>query len=237
MLTYLKLNNIKKNSNKKTIIDNISLKLNSGEIIGILGPNGAGKTTLFNIIIGITNNDKGHIFINKKNITKLPIHKRAKLGINFLPQISSIFEELTVKDNIKSILEIQYNTNKKSEVYILNKLLYDFNIYHLKNIKGKNLSGGEKKKVEIARCLTTNPLFILLDEPFAGMDPISIKEIKKIIMYLSYLNIGILITDHNFLEILKICDKSYILINGQIVYTGSKYNILKNNQIKKEYLG
>jgi len=237
MISSLILNNINKKINKKNIIKDVSLYINSGEIIGLLGPNGTGKTTLFYIMVGTININSGYIFLNNKNITNNPIYKRAKYGINFLPQDSSIFENLSVEHNIKAILEIQNNINNNSNKYILNKLLHDFDLYKIRNVKGKNLSGGERRKVEIARCLSTNPLFILLDEPFSGIDPISIKDMRNVIKYLSYLNIGILITDHNFQEILNICTRSYIIINGKIVYHGSKKDILNNNLVKKKYLG
>ncbi|HFL8824251.1 MAG TPA: LPS export ABC transporter ATP-binding protein [Candidatus Azoamicus sp. OHIO1] len=237
MIKRLEIKNLSKTIESKKILDNVSIEINTGQAIGILGPNGSGKTTLFHIIIGLIKSDTGSILIENKDITNYQVHTRAKYGISYLPQEPSIFRNLTVEDNIKSIIEIQSKINTIKKEDLLEELIIKFNIQKIRNIKGKSLSGGERRKVEIARCLATKPIFLLLDEPFIGIDPISIIDIKSIITFLLKSNIGIIITDHNVQEILNICIKSYIINNGKIIFNGSSENILKNQEIQKIYLG
>ena len=207
----LNIQNIRKQFNKNVVVKDISLSVKSGEVIGLLGPNGAGKTTSFYMIVGLVSADHGSISIDNKNLSKMPIHSRSKLGISYLPQEPSIFRKLTVSENILSILELR-NIPEESRKRKLESLLNELNIEHIKNNQAVSLSGGERRRVEIARCLATDPKFILLDEPFAGIDPIAVLDIQKIITHLASLGIGILITDHNVRETLGICDLSLIHI-------------------------
>ena len=227
---------IKKAYGKKEIIKNISLKINSGEIIGLLGPNGAGKTTCFYIMVGLIPLDYGKISLNGEDISTKPMHERAKLGIGYLPQEASIFRKLTVKENLLAVLELQ-KLNKQERENKLNKLLDDFKISHIANNLGISLSGGERRRVEIARAVAANPKFILLDEPFAGVDPVSIIDIKQIIMQLVNNKIGILITDHNVRDTLSICNKAYIVGDGQVLAYGNSEEILDNKRVREIYLG
>lgn len=233
--TTLSVSNINKTIQKKHIVKNISLQVQSGTIVGLLGPNGAGKTTLFYIIVGLISSDSGHIYINKTDIINFPIHKRSQLGLGYLPQEASIFRKMTVRDNILSILELHYPKNEQEKK--LKELLQDLKIEHIKHSYGQALSGGERRRVEIARVLATRPNFILLDEPFAGVDPLSISDIQSIILYLKQQNIGILITDHNARETLKICDHTYVINNGEVLEEGSPSDLVNNEQVKKIYLG
>lgn len=234
---FLSIEKIHKSYKDKKIINEVSIKINSGNIIGLLGPNGAGKTSFFRTIIGATFPDKGKININNNDITLKSIYERSKLGIGFLPQETSIFNELTVEENIMAILQLQKKITQEKKKKILENLLNEFNINHIKKIKSSNLSGGEKRRVEIARCLANKPSFILLDEPFSAIDPISIVDIKNIIKYLSKKEIGIIITDHNVREILDICNIIYIMNKGKIIANGTKTEILKNQLVKNLYLG
>lgn len=213
------------------------MTINSGEIIGFLGPNGAGKTTSFRMIAGLTRPDTGEIHIDHHEISRSPVHKRSNLGLGYLPQEASIFRKLTVAENIMSILQTRTDLNDDQASKQLENLLNEFNISHLRNNLGKNLSGGERRRVEIARSLTTNPRFLLLDEPFAGIDPITVEDIQKLTRYLGQRGIGILITDHNVRETLRSCDRAYIIDNGQIIAHGGSEEILNNEQVKKNYLG
>lgn len=222
---------------KRHIVKNITLHITSGEIIGLLGPNGSGKTTTFYMILGIIQHDSGYILLNDKNIGILPIYLRARLGIGYLPQESSIFRQLTVFDNLMAIAQLQHYPDKKERTAYIIKLMNDFRIYHLKNNFGKTLSGGERKRVEIARALITHPKFILLDEPFSGVDPLSIIDIQKIIKQLKNDNIGILITDHNVKAILSICNRLYILNQGLLIAQGSAKEISNNKYARETYLG
>lgn len=219
------------------IVNNINLYLSSGEIIGLLGPNGSGKTTTFYMILGIVKHDSGNILLNNRNIGALPIYSRARLGIGYLPQENSIFRQLTVFDNLMSVAEIQNNINKKECYRHVIQLMKNFKIYHLKNNIGQTLSGGERKRVELARALTTKPKFILLDEPFSGVDPISIQEIQKIIKQLTSYNLGVLITDHNVNATLNICKRAYIINQGTLIAHGSPKEILNNKYVRHIYLG
>lgn len=232
-------NNLTKHYNKRKIVNNISISLKQGNIVGLLGPNGAGKTSCFYMILGLIKCDSGTIYLNDQEITFLPIHKRAKLGIGYLPQEPSIFRKLSVEDNISAVLEIIHNhkistnINKEKLEYFLN----EFNLTHLRKNLAISLSGGERRRLEIARTLAANPKFILLDEPFAGIDPIAIAEIKKILKNLITKQIGILITDHNVRETLDICNKAYVMNDGKLIAEGDLETITNNSQVKEVYLG
>jgi lipopolysaccharide export system ATP-binding protein len=232
----LNIQNIRKQYNKNIVVKDISLSVQSGEVIGLLGPNGAGKTTSFYMIVGLVSADHGSISIDNKNLSKMPIHSRSKLGISYLPQEPSIFRKLTVSENILSILELR-NIPEESRKKKLESLLNELNIEHIKNNQAISLSGGERRRVEIARCLATDPKFILLDEPFAGIDPIAVLDIQKIITHLASLGIGILITDHNVRETLGICDRAYIVNQGKIFASGAPNEIASNQHVKDIYLG
>jgi len=236
-MNKLSIKKISKSYDSKKIVSSVSLEVNTGEVIGLLGPNGAGKTTCFYMITGLINPQSGNIFINKKNITKLTIDERANLGIGYLAQEPSIFRGLSVKDNILAILELRKDLSAVEQNNILFDLLKKFNIDHIKDTAGISLSGGERRRVEIARALASDPKFILLDEPFAGIDPISVIDIQEIIKELKSNNIGILITDHNVRETLNVCDRSYILNNSKIIAEGKSEEILKNEKVKQVYLG
>jgi len=236
-MNKLSIKKISKSYDSKKIVSDVSLEVNTGEVIGLLGPNGAGKTTCFYMITGLINPQSGDIFINKNNITKLTIDERANLGIGYLAQEPSIFRGLSVKDNILAILELRKDISTAEKNNKLLSLLKKFNIEHIKDTIGVSLSGGERRRVEIARALASNPKFILLDEPFAGIDPISVIDIQDIIKDLKSNNIGILITDHNVRETLDVCDRSYILNNSKIIAEGKSEEILKNEQVKQVYLG
>jgi len=237
MMNRLIIKNISKEYDYKKIVSNVSIEVNTGEVIGLLGPNGAGKTTCFYMITGLISPKSGNIFMNNKNITKLSIDERANLGIGYLAQEPSIFRGLSVNDNILAILEQRDDINKKEKKEKLLELLKTFNIEHIKNIMGISLSGGERRRAEIARALASDPKFILLDEPFAGIDPISVIDIQDIIKKLKKNNIGILITDHNVRETLDVCDRSYILNNSKIIAEGKSKEILSNEKVKEVYLG
>ncbi len=230
------IQNIRKSYKKNIVVKDISLNVTSGEVIGLLGPNGAGKTTSFYMIVGLVSAEHGSISIDNKDLTKMPIHHRSKMGISYLPQEPSIFRKMTVKENILSILELRKISDKARDIK-LNSLLDELNIQHIKNSPAISLSGGERRRVEIARCLATDPKFILLDEPFAGIDPIAVLDIQKIIIHLASLGIGVLITDHNVRETLGICDRAYIVNQGLIFASGSPSEIVSNQSVKDVYLG
>lgn len=232
----LTIQNLRKSYKKNVVVKNVSLEITSGQIVGLLGPNGAGKTTTFYMIVGLIAADHGNILLDKKNLTKTPIHMRAKQGISYLPQEPSIFRKMDVSENILSILELK-NLNKKQIQVELERLLQELNIQHIKKSPAISLSGGERRRVEIARCLANNPKFILLDEPFAGIDPIAVIDIQKIIKQLASNGIGILITDHSVRETLGICDKAYIVNQGEIFAKGSPRVIAQNQNVKDIYLG
>ena len=232
----LSIQNLRKSFKQNKVVKDISLTVNSGEVIGLLGPNGAGKTTSFYMIVGLVQADHGTIEIDGMNITKSPIHFRAKKGISYLPQEPSIFRKMTVSQNILSIVELNEKSKSKQNNK-LNRLLDELNIQHIKNHSAISLSGGERRRVEIARCLATDPKFILLDEPFAGIDPIAVIDIQNIITQLTYKNIGVLITDHNVRETLGICDRAYIVNQGEIFASGVPRDIVANQKVKEIYLG
>ncbi len=235
-MDYLKVENIEKRYGKRKVVNNVSLDVKSGEVVGLLGPNGAGKTTTFYSIIGLIKPDKGKIFINDKDITRLPMYMRARLGIGFLPQESSVFRKLTVEENLLCVLEF-IEKDKKKRKEIAEKLLLRFGIAHLRNNLAYTLSGGERRRVEIARALCTNPRFLLMDEPFTGIDPITQKEIQKIILELKADGIGILITDHNVRETLEITDRAYLMYDGRILLSGDRDTVIKDLTAKKVYFG
>ena len=236
-MSILKCNNLEKNYNTKKVVQGISLEVASGEVIGLLGPNGAGKTTTFYMIVGLIKSDLGSIIIDDVDITLVPIHKRFEYGISYLPQEPSIFRNMTALDNIKAILETDNKLSKQKKKDILDELIIRFDLKNFLNTQGMQLSGGERRRVEIARALALRPKFLLLDEPFAGIDPLSVIDIQEIIKELSLDNIGILITDHNVRETLKICDKSYVINTGQVLASGKTKDLIKNETVKKVYLG
>ena len=235
-MSTLTIQNLRKSYKKNIVVKNVSLKIASGQIVGLLGPNGAGKTTTFYMIVGLIAADHGNILLDQKNLTKTPIHMRAKQGISYLPQEPSIFRKMDVTENIISILELR-KLNKKQIQVELERLLKELNIQHIKKNTAISLSGGERRRVEIARCLANNPKFILLDEPFAGIDPIAVIDIQKIIKQLASNGIGILITDHSVRETLGICDQAYIVNQGEIFAQGSPKTIAQNQRVKDIYLG
>jgi len=235
-MSELVIQNIKKSYKKNIVVKDISLRISSGEVIGLLGPNGAGKTTSFYMIVGLIPSEHGTIKIDSHDLTRMPIHNRSKLGISYLPQEASIFRKMTVSENILSILELgKYSKKKNTER--LEVLLKELSISHIKNNTAISLSGGERRRVEIARCLATEPKFILLDEPFAGIDPIAVIDIQKIIKHLASMGIGVLITDHNVRETLGICDRAYIVNQGKIFASGKPKEIVTNKDVKDIYLG
>ncbi len=230
------INKISKTYGNKQVVRDISLSIKQGEIVGLLGPNGAGKTTSFYIIVGLVKQDRGTIFLDKLEVSNLPIYKRGVMGISYLPQEASIFRGMNVEDNLLSIIEIKEKDKNRQEI-ILQNLLNEFDINHVRKSKSVVLSGGERRRLEIARTLASNPKYLLLDEPLTGIDPVSINEIKTIIKKLKQKNIGVLITDHNVRETLKIVDKVYIVNEGAIFFEGNPKNAVENEKIKKFYLG
>ncbi|EOE5787340.1 LPS export ABC transporter ATP-binding protein [Proteus mirabilis] len=236
-MALLKAENLAKAYKGCTVVGDVSLNVNSGEIVGLLGPNGAGKTTTFYMVVGIVARDAGSITIDDEDITLLPLHERARKGIGYLPQEASIFRRLSVYDNIMGILEIRHDLTAEQRKDRAEELLEEFNVSHLRNSLGQSLSGGERRRVEIARALAANPKFILLDEPFAGVDPISVLDIKKIIQHLRDYGLGVLITDHNVRETLDVCERAYIVSQGHLIAHGSPEEILANEQVKRVYLG
>jgi lipopolysaccharide export system ATP-binding protein len=227
---------LKKRYRSRTVVQDVSLSVQSGEVVGLLGPNGAGKTTCFYMIVGLVAADGGDIFIDGQNITHLPIHRRARLGLGYLPQEASIFRRLTVAQNIQAVLELQDYSNDEIQAR-QDELMEDLHITHIRNNPAISLSGGERRRVEIARALATNPRFILLDEPFAGVDPIAVLDIQKIIRFLKERDIGVLITDHNVRETLGICDRAYIINAGSVMAEGKPDEIIYNEGVRKVYLG
>ena len=235
--SILEVKNIHKTYARREVVNDVSFAIKAGEIVGLLGPNGAGKTTCFYITCGLIRSNKGEVFLNHKSIGHMPMHKRANLGLGYLPQEPSIFRKLSVEDNIMAVLELNKSLSAKLRKHRLETLLSEFNVEHVRHIKGITLSGGERRRVEIARSLAMDPKFILLDEPFAGIDPISVGDIQEIIYQLRDQGIGILITDHNYREMLDTCNYSYVLHSGKIIAQGDKESILTNDDVKKVYLG
>ncbi len=236
-MAVLRASNLAKSYKQKKVVLDVSLEIRSGEIVGLLGPNGAGKTTCFYMIVGLVPSDHGRVSIDNQDITPLPMHGRARKGIGYLPQEASVFRKLTVRDNIMAILETRKNLKRADRDARLEELLEEFHITHIRDSLGMALSGGERRRVEIARALAMEPAFILLDEPFAGVDPISVSDIKHIIRHLRDKGIGVLITDHNVRETLDICENAYIVSGGHIIASGNSEAILANQQVKEVYLG
>ncbi|MDA8605284.1 LPS export ABC transporter ATP-binding protein [Gammaproteobacteria bacterium] len=235
-MSMLRIKNIKKSIKEKTIVNDISFDVSLGTINGLLGPNGAGKTTTFYIIAGLMKCDQGKVIFNDVDISKLPMHKRSKLGIKYLPQEPSIFQNLSVYENLLGLAEISIPKKQDIDIFI-EKSIDEFNLSKILDLKGRQLSGGQRRKVEIARTLAAKPEIILLDEPFAGIDPIAIDEIKQVLIKLKQKNIGILITDHNVREALEICDQAMVISNGAAIARGNKSSLINNELVKKVYLG
>jgi len=228
--------NLRKSYKARTVVHDISLEINSGEVVGLLGPNGAGKTTSFYMMVGLVPLEAGRITLDGKDLSRMPIHLRAQKGLAYLPQEPSIFRKLSVTDNIMAVLELQ-GLSEEARNNRLEQLLHDLHILHIRSNTAVSLSGGERRRVEIARCLASDPSFILLDEPFAGIDPIAVLDIQKIIRFLSSRNIGVLITDHNVRETLGICDRAYIVNEGTVFASGSPAEIVSNEDVREVYLG
>ena len=227
---------LQKNYKKRTVVHDVSLQVGSGEIVGLLGPNGAGKTTCFYMIVGLVIADGGSIHLDGHDITHMPIHQRARLGLSYLPQEPSIFRKMSVSDNVRSVLQLKGYEESELEQH-LNNLLEDLHVGHLRDASAMSLSGGERRRVEIARALAMNPRFILLDEPFAGIDPIAVLDIQKLIRFLTERDIGVLITDHNVRETLGICDRAYIINDGNVLASGQPDEIIRDETVRKVYLG
>ena len=236
-MTQLLADNLVKRFQSRTVVNNVSLHVDSGEVVGLLGPNGAGKTTCFYMIVGLIGCDEGNIHLDSHDLTRLPMHARAHAGLGYLPQEPSVFRKLSVRDNLMAILETRADLNRQSRQRLLDELLHELHVGHLANQIGISLSGGERRRVEIARALATAPEFMLLDEPFAGVDPISVIDIQRIVAHLTERGIGVLITDHNVRETLGICQRAYILNEGQVIAAGAPAELLENQQVRQVYLG
>ncbi len=235
-MSELRASNLNKSYQSRTVVHDVSFSLTSGEVVGLLGPNGAGKTTCFYMVVGLVPLDGGGISLDERDLSKLPIHNRARLGLSYLPQEASIFRRLSVEENILAVLELQdFNFSERQQH--LDNLLHDLNISHLRDSPSISLSGGERRRVEIARALASQPRFILLDEPFAGVDPIAVIDIQKVIGFLKECGIGILITDHNVRETLGICDRAYIISEGTVLADGKPDEIIYNERVREVYLG
>ena len=234
--SFLRSERLRKRYKSRTVVQDVSLEVHSGEVVGLLGPNGAGKTTCFYMIVGLVPVDAGRIFLDEAELTHLPIHRRARLGISYLPQENSVFRRLSVEENVQAILELQGLAAEAIEVRLA-ELLKDLNIAHLRKHAALSLSGGERRRLEIARALATKPAFILLDEPFAGVDPIAVLDIQRIIRFLKERAIGVLITDHNVRETLGICDRAYIINEGAVLASGQPEEIVYNDSVRRVYLG
>jgi len=236
-MNTLSANNLQKRYKQRQILKGVDLYINNAEVVGLLGPNGAGKTTCFYMIVGLVGADEGQVLLNGKDITDAPMHQRAREGIGYLAQEASIFRKLTVQENLMAVLEMRKDLNRQQRLAKADSLLEEFQLTHLRNSLGISLSGGERRRAEIARALATEPAFILLDEPFAGVDPISVLEIQKIIRFLKERGIGVLITDHNVRETLGICDHAYIINAGRVLAAGRSDEIVENESVRKVYLG
>lgn len=232
----IQTNHLYKSYKGRTVVNDVSVNVKQGEIVGLLGPNGAGKTTSFYMVVGLIKPDEGSVFLNDQDITKLPMYKRAQMGIGYLPQEASVFRKLSVEDNIMAVLEMTKLT-KAERLHKLSSLLDEFNLHHVRKNNGDSLSGGERRRTEIARALAVDPKFILLDEPFAGVDPIAVEDIQAVVAKLKYKNIGILITDHNVNETLSICDRAYLLIEGKIFKHGTAEELADDEHVRRLYLG
>ena len=228
---------IAKRYRTREVVQNLSLAIESGEVVGLLGPNGAGKTTAFYMIVGLIGCGRGRIILNGRDVTRLPVHRRARLGLGYLPQEASVFRKLSVADNIRSILQLRNDLHRAERQRVMEELIEELHIGHVRDSLGISLSGGERRRVEIARTLAANPKFILLDEPFAGVDPISVLDIQRIIRHLIQREIGVLITDHNVRETLGICGRAYILNNGALMASGTPVELLANQSVRDVYLG
>jgi lipopolysaccharide export system ATP-binding protein len=237
MTNTLRAKHLSKTYKSRQVVKDVSLHIDSGEVVGLLGPNGAGKTTSFYMMVGLVPSDSGNISIGETDVTKMPVHARAHLGLSYLPQEASIFRKLTVAQNIMAILELRKELTKAARKSMLEKLLEEFRITHISDTLGMSLSGGERRRAEIARALATEPKFILLDEPFAGIDPISVLDVKRIINHLRTRGIGILITDHNVRDTLNICQRAYIVNQGKIICEGDPKTVLMNDEVRTVYLG
>ena len=241
-IAALDVRQLRKAYKGRTVVKDVTMHIESGEVVGLLGPNGAGKTTSFYMIVGLVRSDAGEILMDGKNLARMPIHQRARMGLSYLPQEASVFRKLSVADNIRAILQLQTDDHDRPLAGAaieerLNTLLDDLQIEHLRNNMAVSLSGGERRRVEIARALATSPRFILLDEPFAGVDPIAVIEIQRIVRFLKERNIGVLITDHNVRETLGICDRAYIISEGSVLANGAPQDIIANASVRKVYLG
>ena len=236
-MSLLQVNALRKKYKSRVVVKDVSFEVGSGEVVGLLGPNGAGKTTCFYMIVGLVATDSGHIALDGATLTHLPIHRRARMGLSYLPQEMSVFRKLNVADNIRAILELQEDLSPEAIENRLAELLEELHISHLRDNTSMSLSGGERRRVEIARALATNPRLILLDEPFAGVDPIAVIDIQKIIRFLKERGIGVLITDHNVRETLGICDRAYIINEGEVLAAGRPDEIVYNESVRKVYLG
>jgi lipopolysaccharide export system ATP-binding protein len=228
---------IAKRYGARRVVNDLSLTIESGDVVGLLGPNGAGKTTAFYMIVGLVTCDRGSIVLNGRDVTRLPVHRRARLGLGYLPQEASVFRKLSVADNIRAILQVRKDLDRAARQTLLEELMEELHISHVRDSLGVSLSGGERRRVEIARALAAEPKFVLLDEPFAGVDPISVLDIQRIIRHLSQRGIGVLITDHNVRETLGICGYAYILNNGELMARGTPDEILTNQSVREVYLG
>jgi lipopolysaccharide export system ATP-binding protein len=235
-MSQLRAENLKKRYRARTVVKDVSLEVSSGEVVGLLGPNGAGKTTCFYMMVGLVGLDGGELYLDDQSLTHTPIHRRARMGLSYLPQEASIFRKLTVAENIRAVLELRVLSEAEMRSQ-LDTLLQDLHIAHLRNSPAISLSGGERRRVEIARALATHPRFILLDEPFAGVDPIAVLDIQKIIRFLKDRDIGVLITDHNVRETLGICDRAYIINDGSVLACGKPEEIVYNESVRRVYLG
>ena len=236
-MSVLKVSSLKKSYKSRTVVSDVSLQVEIGQVVGLLGPNGAGKTTSFYMIVGLVPQDGGIVSVDDLDITTLPMHERARNGIGYLPQEASIFRRLTVEQNLMGVLEVRRDLTDEQRTDKMESLLEEFHIVHIRHTLGMSLSGGERRRVEIARALAADPRFILLDEPFAGVDPISVIDIKRIIEHLRDRGLGVLITDHNVRETLDVCEKAYIVSHGKLIAQGTPSEILNDEQVKKVYLG
>jgi lipopolysaccharide export system ATP-binding protein len=236
-MSRLRVEGLAKQYRSRQVVKDLSIEVSSGEVVGLLGPNGAGKTTAFYMIVGLVPTDAGRILIDDQDVTRLPVHRRARLGLGYLPQEASVFRKLTVRDNILAILETRPDLDREAREKQLESLLDELHIGHIRDSLGQSLSGGERRRVEIARALAAEPQFMLLDEPFAGVDPISVLDIQRIIRHLSDRNIGVLITDHNVRETLGICSRAYIVSSGAVIAAGTANEVLANREVREVYLG